>query len=153
MKVITPPTSIATARHPKLFLAGSIEQDTAEEWQAQLIEVLRHKPGTIFNPRREHWDPTWEQSIHNDNFNEQVQWELMAINEADHVAFYFDPNTKSPITLMELGLCIGEVKELTVCCPKGYWRKGNVDIICRRYRIKLVDDLWDLGHTVIKELF
>jgi hypothetical protein len=150
MKVITPPTSIASARSPKLFLAGSIEQNSAERWQDQLIEMLDGEclPGTILNPRRENWDSSWEQSITNDQFHEQVQWELMGLREADHVAFYFDPNTKSPITLMELGLCIGELKEITVCCPEGFWRKGNVDIICERYQVKQVYDLNDLGREL-----
>lgn len=124
MKVITPPTSIASARGPKLFLAGSIEQGTADLWQDEIIHLLRTTPGTIFNPRRDNWDSSWEQNIKNDQFYEQVQWELMSIREADHVAFYFDPNTKSPITLMELGLCIGERMNITVCCPENFWRKG-----------------------------
>jgi hypothetical protein len=153
MKVITPPTSIASVRGPKLFLAGSIEQDSAERWQDRLIEMLRNSPGTILNPRRENWDSTWKQSLANDQFYEQVQWELMGIQEADHIAFYFDPNTKSPITLMELGLCIGQLQNITVCCPEGFWRKGNVDIMCERYHIRQVSSLHDLGYEITKVLY
>jgi len=23
-----------------------------------------------------------------------------------------------------------------VCCPEGFWRKGNVDIVCQRFGIR-----------------
>jgi hypothetical protein len=52
---------------------------------------------------------------------------------------YFDPNTKSPISLLELGL-FAQSKKLIVCCPRGFWRKGNVDITCDRYGIPFFDD-------------
>jgi hypothetical protein len=32
-------------------------------------------------------------------------------------------------------------EEIIVCCPDGYWRKGNVEVVCRRFGIaKLVND-------------
>jgi len=156
VKIITSPSSIAGARHPKLFLGGSIEQDTAQHWQDEVIQHLQNLnevplekfQGTIFNPRRDSWDSSLEQNVENDQFFEQVQWELMAIKESDLVAFYFDPNTKSPVTLMELGLCIGERKNVVVCCPEGFWRKGNVDILCQRYGVTQVYDLWEFKHIL-----
>ncbi len=49
---------------------------------------------------------------------------------------YFDPDTKSPITLLELGLIVRDKPtRLIVYCPEGFYRKGNVDIICRKYKI------------------
>ena len=55
---------------------------------------------------------------------------------------YFDPNTKSPVSLLELGL-YAHTGKLRVCCPDGFWRKGNVDVICARFGIKTlsVEDL------------
>ena len=53
---------------------------------------------------------------------------------------YFDPNTKSPISLLELGL-FAHSKKLIVCCPEGFWRKGNVDIVCDKYGIPNYDSL------------
>jgi len=53
---------------------------------------------------------------------------------------YFDPNTKSPISLLELGLHANSGK-MIVCCPKGFWRKGNVDIVCERYDVPVVCDI------------
>jgi hypothetical protein len=64
--------------------------------------------------------------------------------------FYFHPATKAPITLMELGIAGAmysaknptfRTEEIIVCCPDGYWRKGNVEVVCRRFGIaKLVND-------------
>ena len=103
----------------------------------------------ILNPRRDNWDPTWVQSIHNPKFKEQVNWELDAINCASIVVFYFDPNTKSPITLMELGLAAGMVAagslaDIIVCCPDGFWRKGNVEIMCDRFNLAICNTFNEL---------
>lgn len=82
--------------------------------------------------------------IDNPKFNEQVTWELDNIECADLVIFYFDPNGPAPITLMELGLCVGREQYSIVCCPDGYWRKGNVEMICDRYGIPLCNTIDEL---------
>jgi hypothetical protein len=138
-----------------LFLAGSIEMGTAEDWQRKVIDGLRDSDVAVLNPRRDNWDPTWEQSTSNPKFVEQVTWELNALDHADFVVFYFDPNTKSPITLLELGLCAGlhaDSQNIIVCCPDGYWRKGNVDIVCDMYGLMLVKTIDDLISTIVEKL-
>ena len=133
--VVTPPHvrfKPALDISPSVFLAGSIEMGLAEDWQARAIEVLHAYASVIYNPRRADWDSSWVQSIDNPQFTGQVNWELDMIAKADHVLFYFDPQTKAPITLMELGLCTGRGRSISVCCPEGFWRKGNVDIVCER---------------------
>ena len=140
MQLITAPESL-NILHTSVFLAGSIEQDVAEKWQDRVIEALANQNITILNPRRREWDASWVQSIENIQFKEQVNWELEALEKADIVVVYFDKNTKSPITLMELGLYANSEKELLVCCPSGFWRKGNVDIVCERYNVQQYDSL------------
>lgn len=130
-----------------IFLAGSIEMGTAANWQLCVQAALSDLDVVIYNPRRDDWDSTWEQSIHNDQFREQVEWELNKLDAATVIAMYFDPATKSPITLLELGLFAGK-DNLIVCCPQGYWRKGNVDIVCEKYAIFQVDSLEELISTV-----
>jgi len=132
MRIIKAPKPLKNIEGKTIFLAGSIEMGTAENWQQKTEKLLRDFDCTILNPRRDDWDSTWEQSIHNKQFREQVEWELDALENADLIAMYFDPNAKSPITLLELGLFIGST-DMIVCCPDGYWRKGNVDIVCDRY--------------------
>ena len=121
---------------PWVFLAGSIEMGTAEKWQDAVVAALPDI--TILNPRRDDWDGTWKASIDNPLFCQQVEWELKAQQDADLVVFHFDPTTKSPITLLELGLF---KHKAVVHCPEGFWKKGNVDIVCRYFNIPTVDSL------------
>jgi hypothetical protein len=146
MKVIQAPNSYDDANHPTIFLAGSIEMGAAEDWQAKMIAGLKSTTGTILNPRRDDWDSSWEQTMEDAKFREQVVWELNALEQADFIALYLSPGTKSPISLLELGLFCNQ--QMIVCCPDGFWRKGNVDIVCDRFQIHQVDTLKEM----IKEL-
>lgn len=139
MQVITAPEPLVIPSF-SLFLGGSIEQGRALRWQDKLIEQMKEMPITLLNPRRKHWNPDWKQSIQHTAFREQVEWELKAMDQADLILFYFAPNTRSPVTLLELGLFANSQK-LRVCCPEGFWRKGNVDIVCQRFGIKQIDHL------------
>jgi len=140
MNLYTAPEKITTKLDKIIFLAGSIEQDKAEMWQDKVIQELQDFNVTVLNPRRDAWDDSWVQSIDNKPFKEQVTWELDSLESADIIFIYFDPNTQSPISLLELGLYANSGKCL-VCCPEGFWRKGNVDIICERYGVELITDL------------
>jgi len=91
-----------------------------------------------------------EQSLDNPQFKRQVDWELDALEQCGLIIMYFDPATKSPISLLELGLFAAS-KKMIVCCPDGFWRKGNVDVVCKRYKVKQVDSLEELI-TITKEL-
>jgi nucleoside 2-deoxyribosyltransferase-like protein len=127
----------------RVFLAGSIEMGKAENWQERVASALSDASNlTILNPRRDNWDSSWAQSIHNPEFRGQVEWELAAQEIADVIFMYFAPDTKAPITLLELGLFARSGK-LIVCCPDGFWRKGNVEVVCQRYGVKLYDSLED----------
>ena len=123
-----------------IFLAGSIEMGIAENWQDKVIHLLQDENVLILNPRRLDWDSSWVQSIENSKFKEQVEWELDALDMADKIILYFDPKTKSPISLLELGL-FADSGKMIVCCPDGFWRKGNVDIVCKRYKIRQIKNL------------
>lgn len=124
-----------------IFLAGSIEMGKAENWQNKIIEKLSDFDVDILNPRRPDWDSSWEQSINNPQFNEQVNWELDNLASADFIFMYLQPGTLSPISLLEFGMFAHEYSKLIVCCPDGFWRKGNVDIVCNKYDIELFDNL------------
>ncbi len=119
---------------PKLFLAGSIDNGQAELWQASVAQELADLDVVILNPRRERWEPGWAQSLENPSFVEQVQWELRGLEEADVILMYFAPGSKAPISLLELGL-FGRSGKMHVVCQEGFWRKGNVDVVCERYAI------------------
>jgi hypothetical protein len=124
---------------PTLFLAGSIEMGTAADWQAQLVNSLGARRVTILNPRRDDWDATWRQSIDEPKFRGQVEWELDGLERADLVAMWFAPDTRAPITLLELGLS-ARAGKVVVGCPDGYWRRGNVEVVCARFGIPLATE-------------
>jgi len=129
----------------KVFLAGSIEMGKAEKWQDRLARELADKSMVLYNPRRDDWDSSWVQDpTSGTKFHEQVSWELEHINKSDLVVFYFDPATQSPITLLELGYVIGSGKRAIVCCPDGYFRKGNVVISSELRNIPVLNSFEEL---------
>lgn len=121
----------------RLFLAGSIDMGEAENWQTRVIKKLEDLDNLlILNPRRDDWDSSWEESLENDQFVEQVVWEQAALQASDVILFWFSPDSKAPITLLEFGLFAGDrTKTKIVYCPKEFYRSGNVHIICRLYGI------------------
>jgi hypothetical protein len=154
MKVFKAPEKYNLAGMIGVFLSGSIEQDKAEKWQDRLTEALASDSDLdlerliVLNPRREEWDASWVQEKENAQFHEQVSWELQAQEASTVIAMYYDPATKSPITLLELGLFSDD--RMVVLCPKGYWRKGNVDVVCERYGVTQAET-WEDFVKKIKE--
>jgi hypothetical protein len=142
---IQAPNKIEDDGRVKIFLAGSIEMGKAEDWQKRIVKELGKYPIQFLNPRRDDWDSSWEQTKENEQFSEQVNWELDGLEASDFIILYFDPETKSPISLLELGIhaCCNPDK-LVVLCPDGFWRKGNVDITCEKYGVKQVNDFDEL---------
>lgn len=138
--ILKPPAPLELHGRPAVFLAGSIEMGAAESWQGQVEQGLADLAVTVLNPRRDDWDASWGQSIDHPRFREQVEWELAGLEQAAVVGMYFAPTTRAPVTLLELGLTARSGR-LVVCCPPGYWRRGNVEVVCARYAVPLVADL------------
>lgn len=148
---LQPPHEIEISKHQfSVFLAGSIDNGKAEFWQDDLVSALAETEIVILNPRRSDWDSSWDASISNPLFKAQVEWELEGLERADLIALYFAPNSQAPISLLELGLFADSNKTI-VCCPEGYWRKGNVDIVCQKYGIRQVEDLEELKWAILEE--
>jgi hypothetical protein len=140
VQILKPTDGDSVLNSVTVFLAGSIEMGVAEDWQTKIANDLEDLPATLFNPRRDAWDPTWEQSINNPEFRYQVTWEMNMMELADIIFLYLLPETKSPISLLELGKHADSGK-MIVCCPDGFWRKGNVEIVCARHGIPLYNDI------------
>lgn len=148
MKEIKPPHSIVKNSNKsslKVFLAGTIEMGNSEDWQTKVSNALLDRQYTILNPRRVDWDSSWTQEFENPQFYQQVTWELNALDKADIIILYLLPDSKSPISLLELGLYANSGK-LLVCCPNGFWRKGNVDIVCERFNVPVYGNIEKLLH-------
>ncbi|MFA4942531.1 MAG: nucleoside 2-deoxyribosyltransferase domain-containing protein [Patescibacteria group bacterium] len=143
MQVIIAPEKITKTKKPVIFLAGSIEMGKAEDWQTKVANQLKKYSGTLLNPRREHWGEHWKQSVTNKKFKEQLEWELKGLSQSDCVVLYFSPKAKSPISLLELGL-FARSHKIICCCPQKFWRYGNVEFICQKFKIPLVSNLEEL---------
>ena len=141
-KIIKAPNPLIIPNY-SVFLAGSIEEGTAVKWRPGVESSLAKLDITILNPRRDEWSRDWVQDIENTEFRQQVNWELQALEIADRIVMYFDPRTKAPISLLELGLYAKSGK-LIVCCPQTFWRKGNVDIVCKRYNVPQAETINDM---------
>ncbi len=144
MKTIYPPNRVPyPAETPEwmVFLAGSIDMGNAPDWHKQVTDSLTDVPVILLNPRRPDWDSTWKQDPVEGPFREQVLWELSSIAKSDLVFFYFASGTISPISLLELGLCIGGRARVIVCCPPDFHRYGNVKITCEVAGITVYEKL------------
>jgi hypothetical protein len=155
MKVIKPSTKWMKEKNKiHIFLAGSIEMGKALDWQGKTEQFLSKTKFVdkiiVLNPRRDDWDSSWKQTIEDENFNEQVNWELDSQELCDIEAVYFDPKTKSPISLLELGLF--HDKNIVVCCPNGFYRQGNVEIVCRKYGLTFTKTIEDFLKEIYKKI-
>lgn len=157
MKEIKAPQKYHYTEYPRVFLAGSIEMGNAEKWQSKVVRLLDKTEGFVLSPRRDDWDSSWIQSKDNPQFREQVEWELDALENATYILLYFDPSTKSPISLLELGAFgeggdLDEKGKMVVVCPQGFYRKGNVDIFCEKYDILQMETLEEAVEEIKERL-
>lgn len=144
-----PPEQIDFSKRKfKIFLAGTIDMGSSVDWQSQFIKSLDKSYNIDFyNPRRVEWNAGWKQSFESPEFFQQVTWELDAMNKADLIIMNLLGDSKSPISLLELGLHANS-KKILVCCPNEFYRSGNVQIVCNAYNIPLFNTM-----TKLKEEF
>lgn len=139
--VVTPPAPLPLKDDRlRIFLAGSIDKGEAPDWQSEVIAALADCNAIILNPRCPAWDERWTPGADNPSFREQVEWELAGLEWADIIAMYLAPSSLAPISLLELGLYASSGK-LVLCCANGFWRKGNVEIVAKRWSIERVPDI------------
>lgn len=153
-KVILPPEVFDFKQQPEppvVFLAGAIDMGKAADWQKEVIESLADIPCVALNPRRKDWVSSWKQEIGNEKFREQVEWELKGLEQANLIALCFTKESKAPISFLEMGLHISEGR-MIVHCPEGFYRKGNVDIVCARYGVPVLQDFEDFKREVKRRL-
>lgn len=133
-----------------VFLAGTTSRVDATDWRETLSSLLSETPITIYNPYRADWDSTWREDINFAPYRTQVEWELSKQEKADMVVVYFHPETQAPISLLELGLCARTPGKAVVFCPEGYWKRGNVQIVCQTFGIEMVESLEGLRDAIAK---
>ena len=143
----TPPIEIGEF---SIFLAGSIDMGSAENWQDRMERDLSDLENiVVYNPRRDDWDSSWVQDpTEGTQFHEQVAWELDHIEDANLVIVYFADGSKSPITLLELGIISRMDKYVAIYCTPNFYRYGNVKMVADRYDIPVFEDYESLIASV-----
>lgn len=126
----------------------------AEDWQARVEREFSGEDDEdiiLLNPRRDDWDSSWVQDpTPGTQFHEQVSWELESQDMSDVIVYYFDDDTQSPITMLELGL-YADVKPIIVRCTSKFWRYGNVKMVCDKFYIPCVESFDDFIREIRKE--
>ncbi|GKT60055.1 hypothetical protein ColTof4_00196 [Colletotrichum tofieldiae] len=147
-KVICPLERPPATPGKSVFFAGTTSKG---DWRKDLAESISHLPVTVFNPFRPDWDSTWKEDISDARFKGQVEWELEMQERADIIVVYFEPDTEAHISLLELGLCARSGKAI-VACSELYKKRGNVQAVCARYGIPLVDNFEGLQEKLVSKL-
>lgn len=145
--VVYKPPHRPTVDRPSVILYGSISQDADVNWRTELASALSDLPIAILNPHRDDWDSSWVEDISFPKFKEQTEWEMDYAKVADVIAFHLGQDTLAPISLLELGMYAGSGKAVVCCHPK-FKKRGNVQMVCARYGIQLMDELDELKEEV-----
>ena len=129
----------------KIFLAGTIDDGHSNDWQGELLAATKdlQKEVEFYNPRRydfpEH--PKKEDVV------KQIRWEQEHLDKADFILMVLLEGSKSPISLLELGLYAHYQNKIAVCCPESFYRYTNVEETCRKYGLYLTNRT-DTQHLV-----
>jgi hypothetical protein len=131
----------------KVFLGGAIDMGDAPNWQAQIIEMLSGQESLVLiNPRRPSFTP--------DILDEQIRWELEALEKADLIIIWFPVKAKAPISFLEVGLYMNSGK-LIVGAEEGFYRRRNLELTCEHFETPLRQSLGEIVHDILsrKTLF
>ena len=133
----TLPEGIDEEDYISVFLAGTIDMGNSRDWQQEVFRYFSTLEGKylLFNPRQDEWD-----SSRPGEMDYQVNWELEHLEKADRIIMYIIGSSKSPVSLLEMGLHMRSGK-MTVVCEPEYYRYDNVRITCEFYGVPLYSSL------------
>ena len=151
-QLIYAPSNEAACHAKSIFLAGTTSQVDTTDWRKTLSASLADLPVTIYNPYRPDWDGSWREDISFAPYREQVEWELDRQDKADLIVVYFHPSTQAAVSLLEFGIWVRIPGKTIVACPAGYWKRGNVEIVCKKFDVEMVDNLGELRDAIVKKL-
>lgn len=114
-----------------VFLAGTIDNGDSFNWQEGIINRCQDLDIVFYNPRRKEWMSSTREEI-----EYQIKWEQEHLDNADLIIMCLLDNSKSPISLLELGLYAQSGKIIVFCNPE-FYRYDNVRLTCEKYNIPL----------------
>lgn len=127
------PLPVKEGNKDYVFLAGSIDLKLKGNWRNKLIDIVGNKVHFI--------DPTISNhdELDDNQMKKHINWELDALNLADKVFLNFLPDSKSPISLIELGLYVRTPK-LIVVCPDEFYQSRYIKTLCEKYKVTIFND-------------
>jgi hypothetical protein len=127
---LKPPIRFEADWKNTVFIGGSINMGSSPDWQKGVAQRLLDKFDKlwVFNPRRDDWDPEAKQSIKNNYFRKQVEWEIHHLDNCSVAYFHIHKDGLSPISLYELGYMTHKDTKVIVCAHPEFARFGNLDI-------------------------
>lgn len=130
-----------------VFLAGTIDNGDSLDWQSKVIWYMKYLNQSVdpdadesigdiivYNPRRD----DWKKDATEKDVEEQILWEQEHLDKADYIVMFLQDDSKSPISLLELGL-YAETGKLFVFCTDKFYRYTNVRLTCEKYNINLIN--------------
>ena len=158
IKIFTPPYQWDNSTYTidgilpvNIFLGGTIDNGDSFNHQEALISELKKSEAThplcVYNPRRKEWN----KNASKEEMDEQINWELYHLNRADLIVMNILPNSKSPISLMEIGLFARD-KKMIVFCNENFYRYENVKVVCDKFGLPLfnTNDILVIKNEVLK---
>lgn len=138
--------TVVTAPEPidvegfKVFLGGAIDMGKAENWQAKIIELLDSTSNlVVLNPRRAEFTAEME--------DEQIRWELRALETADAILMWFPKESEAPISLLEFGLYLQSGK-LLAGVEEGFYRQRNIELTAEYFGAEVSYSLQQLANRL-----
>lgn len=119
-----------------IYLAGAIDMGAAVDWQAYVIDQLSDQPVRILNPRR-------ATPFTPDMLDEQVLWELDAMDRVNWILMWFPKDSKAPVAMFESGIYWNDDK-LIIGAENGFYRRRNLELTADFYQRTLYPQLDDL---------
>ena len=117
--------------YKSVFFAGTIDNGDSINWQQELTNKFsKDAEIIIYNPRNKHWDKNAS------NIDYQIKWEQEHLDKSDLIVMVLLDDSKSPISLLELGL-YAQSKKIIVFCSNKFYRFDNVKLTCEKYNIPL----------------
>ena len=147
-----------------VFLAGSIEMGQARDWQNEMIGdeaecSLSSLDIAIYSPRRLKFAKLKGEDGFPEAFKEQLDWEHKHLEGSSIISMFFWggwPHEKeikrlAPVTMLELGeFC--HSGRIIVGCEQTYPKRDNVEYVCKKHGITIVDTLEELAVEVRKKV-
>lgn len=136
-----------------VFLAGTIDDGQSKNWQRKLInKVYSELPDNVivFNPRRDNWNKNADV----DTLREQINWEQERLSNSSIIVMVLLDDSKSPVSLMELGeFC--DSQKIVVFCTENFYRFENVKDLCERFEIPLfkTNNIDEVSNKVLELIY